>query len=394
MEDALAHVRCRGGFIEAWRYAKVASFMRALGLVALAVWLPGCVDAPSEGAEAATAALRGGTTDAGFLRDTYMLRLRFNTGQQYVCSATLITSRTLLTAAHCLDPAAAPAGNTSLVDVYAQNASPAPPSASTAWIRIDPVHTRMHSQWNQGDRLSFDIGAVLLPAASAVTPTPHLTRALTAADVGAPLTVAGFGITAAGLVDYGTRRVATLPLRGLTAQHLELGDMLGIGLCNGDSGGPSFLTMRDGIRRVVGVHSYDSSLECTDGLDTRVDLFAASFVQQSFVMKRVDLPASKTACAGLVAPRLTWTACVPRTEPVLRCAPTCSPIPIVPQIVSRMRSAPHRTARGRTLTAWPSWRPAPSPPSASAPPARWIPSGLERTARGHAPRGARAAPAA
>jgi hypothetical protein len=138
----------------------------------------------------------------------------------------------------------------------------------------------MHSQWNQGDRLSFDIGAVLLPAASAVTPTPHLTRALTAADVGAPLTVAGFGITAAGLVDYGTRRVATLPLRGLTAQHLELGDMSGIGLCNGDSGGPSFLTMRDGIRRVVGVHSYDSSLECTDGLDTRVDLFAASFVQQ------------------------------------------------------------------------------------------------------------------
>ncbi len=240
--------------------------VRTLGLGLWLVCLARCADASTPpDTQSTSQAVRGGSTDAGVLTDTFMMRVRFNTGQQYVCTATLITSRTLLTAAHCLDPAAAPSGNTTLTDVYVQNASPAPPSSSTTWIRIDPARTRIHPMWAASDRLSYDIGAVLLPTPSAVTPSPHLSRALTAADVNSPLTVAGFGITAAGQTDFGTRRVATLPLRGLTAKHLQLGNMTNTGLCNGDSGGPSFLTGRDGIRRVAGVHSYDSSLQCNDG---------------------------------------------------------------------------------------------------------------------------------
>ncbi len=225
-------------------------------------------------------ALRGGNADAGALPQVFMMRMRFQNAQQFVCTGTLITSRTLLAAAHCFDPEAGPPGLVALTDVYVQNASPAPSSASPTWVRIDPANTRMHPQWSAGDRLSYDIGAALLPEPSSVTPSPHHFGALSQADVGRPLTVAGFGITQSGGSDFGTRRVASLPLKGLTAKHVQLGDMSATGICNGDSGGPSFLTGRDGVLRVAGVHSYDSSLQCNDGLDTRVDIFAAAFVQE------------------------------------------------------------------------------------------------------------------
>ena len=258
--------------------------MRLMRLaVAVVVSLfPACapVDEPASSVAVTESQLRGGAPDSAALPQVFMMRMVFNTGQAFGCTATLITSRTLLAAAHCFDPTAGPPGLTSLTDVYVQNASPAPASSSPTWVRIDPMNTRMHPMWSSSDRLSYDVGAALLPAPSTVTPSPHLSRALTNADVGRMMTVAGFGITAPGMTDYGTRRVATLPLRGLTGRHVQLGDMSMTGICNGDSGGPSFLTERDGIKRVVGVHSYDSSLNCLDGLDTRVDLFASSFVQQ------------------------------------------------------------------------------------------------------------------
>lgn len=217
--------------------------------------------------------LRGGATDDGGFPEVFMVRMRFDTGDQFVCSATLVTSRTLLTAAHCFDPHAAP-NATALTDVWVQDATFAPDAASSTWLRIDPAHTRIHPQWNVSDRLSWDLAAALLPAPSGVTPAPPSLRALTTADVGSPLTVVGFGITSAGATDYGVRRVTTLPITSLSAQHLGLGDGVSKGICNGDSGGPSFLTGRDGRHRVAGVHSYDSSLACDDGLDSRVDVFA------------------------------------------------------------------------------------------------------------------------
>lgn len=253
--------------------------LRLLGVV-LALTLS-CAPADSGAPTRAEDALHGGTVDSTeALPQVFMMRMKFDTGAQFACTATLITSRTLLAAAHCFDPAAGPSGLTALTDVWVQNSSPAPASSSSEWVRIDPSNTRMHPMWSANDRLSYDIAAALLPAPSSITPSPHRFTALAQSDVGQMMTVAGFGITAAGNTDYGTRRVAQLPLKGLTAKHVQLGDTTATGICNGDSGGPSFLTGRDGVRRVIGVHSYDSSLSCTDGLDTRVDLFATSFVQQ------------------------------------------------------------------------------------------------------------------
>lgn len=248
--------------------------MRALLLVVLV----GCAESPTVELASRHDSIRGGTVvlDGGY-PSTFMIRTKYDTGAQSLCTGTLITSRTILTAAHCFAPAAGPPGATSVSDVYVTNTSPDPGSASPLWLRIEPSKTRVHPSFTAGAPQRFDVALAVLPSAFAVAPTPALTRA---PQVNAPLEVVGFGVTAFDQTDSKIRRAVMLPLKGLTAEHLQLGDGVSKGICNGDSGGPSFIRGRDGVLRVAGIHSYDSSRpNCNDGLDTRVDLFAA-FIQQ------------------------------------------------------------------------------------------------------------------
>lgn len=229
------------------------------------------------------AALVGGVTDDGGFRDVVMLRAVFTNDagqtQGFACTGTVITPRVVLTAAHCLNERGGPPGYYAFSGVFFHNLTVAPPTSSPQWVAA--TSWRRHPGWTSGSAMNLDIGVVELPAPIAgVTPSPYLTRPLVAGDVGRPMAVVGYGITSSGGSGAGTRRVVTLPLRGLTSQHLQLGNMSTAGICNGDSGGPSFVTDRDGIRRVAGVHSWTiPSGNCMDGLDTRVDLYGP-FIRQ------------------------------------------------------------------------------------------------------------------
>ncbi len=245
---------------------------------------------PGPGVSTRADAIRGGTVDAdGGYPQTFMVRTKYDTGAQSLCTGTLITSRTILTAAHCFDPAAGPTGATSVTDVYVTNVSPDPGATSPLWARIDPSQCRVHPNFQASTPQDFDVALTVLPTASTVKPAPHQTRTLTSADVNAPLQVVGFGVTSFGGTDSKIRRFVTLPLKSLTAKHLGIGNGVDEGMCNGDSGGPSFLRGRDGVWRVAGIHSYDSSRpNCNDGLDTRVDLFK-DFIEQ-FIRDREGGP--------------------------------------------------------------------------------------------------------
>jgi secreted trypsin-like serine protease len=82
----------------------------------------------------------------------------------------------------------------------------------------------------------------------------------------------GFAQTGAG-----TKRDATTRLNSISNVVLDIGDLFHK-TCNGDSGGPAFMTI-DGVETLVGVTSYGFIFCLGDGFDTRIDLYN-SFIAQ------------------------------------------------------------------------------------------------------------------
>lgn len=237
--------------------------------------LAACAPAPPERPAARADAIVGGVEllDGGF-DAVFMIHTNYDNGTRSACSATLITPRTLLTAAHCVDPrkAGATSGQT-----FFQNLPVAPPRDGGTWAPA--AEARFHPQYVPNNLFDYDVAVVLLPAPSAVTPLPY-NRQSVAGLTGQPLTALGYGITQEGALDFGTRRAVDLTFRAVSATHIALGDQAQKGICDGDSGGPSLHRFPDGVTRVVGVHNYKQPAgACHDGLDTRVDLFS-SFLQQ------------------------------------------------------------------------------------------------------------------
>lgn len=208
-------------------------------------------------------AILGGTPDP-VDSDVFLLELHLDGGRTALCSATLISSKILLTAAHCVDPAS---HGSATLTARAMN-KPDDTNLSTSDF-IDAAELHLHPQWSAGSPTSgYDLALVLLVRAPAnATPRP-LSRSVPVQ--GAPLRVIGYGRTAAGTADSGTRRSANTSITSVTADHLDLGVAGSLGTCVGDSGGPALVTGTDGVERVAGVHSYGSAL-CGEGSDVRVD---------------------------------------------------------------------------------------------------------------------------
>src|SRR5918996_3404101 len=68
---------------------------------------------PARASSSRASAIVGGTTDLAD-PEVFMLELQFSNGLRSGCSATLIGERTLVTAAHCVDPRVAGATDVSI----------------------------------------------------------------------------------------------------------------------------------------------------------------------------------------------------------------------------------------------------------------------------------------
>ena len=219
-------------------------------------------------------AIVGGSADAGVGRsDVFLIGMTFlpDAGGS-ICSAALVGSRTLVTAAHCIDPARRGAAEVRIIAVN---------RATDRGLVGADIHRmtdyRLHPLWTPTvESASYDIAMVLLDRVPPSTPR-QIARA--APSVGQSITLVGYGRDDPARPNTsGVRRAAAATITSVAAESFGFGVAATLGICGGDSGGPTLRVFPDQIERIIGLHSTtpDPSI-CGDGVDTRVD-FHAGFI--------------------------------------------------------------------------------------------------------------------
>jgi V8-like Glu-specific endopeptidase len=170
-----------------------------------------------------------------------------------ICTATLVGSKTVLTAAHCVDGVSSATFKVGGKTYYATKAA-------------------KHGSYVKGVLNAYDVAVVVL--AQQVTGVAPASLSKTPPQPGQGITVVGYGITKSGLTDSGTKRSAKNAISKVYTQYFRYsGSGGGAGnVCQGDSGGPTF-RQEGGKEMLIGVHS-TASVPCgAAGNDMRVDHF-------------------------------------------------------------------------------------------------------------------------
>ena len=177
------------------------------------------------------------------------------------CTATLIETRKLVTAAHCLVGV-----NPSSLSFVLGTSTLQP----TDVLAVASVHP--HPSFNFTS-LQNDIGYVVLAEDAPVAPVPM--EAIDSSWVGRELIFIGYGV-ASGISQTGAglKRGVRMKIGQVGASQFAYSDPLK-NTCSGDSGGPAYSVDASGVLRLVGVTSYGDATCQQFGVDTRVDVFGA-----------------------------------------------------------------------------------------------------------------------
>jgi V8-like Glu-specific endopeptidase len=259
--------------------------------VATALFAAACSEQPAEeGTRTTSESIVGGTVDTA---DNAVAYLSFqNTKEIMSCTGTLIAPNVVLTAGHC-----------SVVDEMCNGGGGAatcaanPASGYTVYGGTNPANNNFqivaptwkakvlenHPHPNYGNDANGDphddVGILVLDtiqvmSGSAPTPVPWLSTKNDAAfAVGTKFRSVGFGLTnGKAQIGAGEKRQVTMTIESYDATTFQYGGPKG-NTCNGDSGGPAFVTI-NGVETLIGTTSWGDNNCIQLGVNMRVDALA------------------------------------------------------------------------------------------------------------------------
>ena len=237
--------------------------MRAVALLLLC---GGCVGTVGTSHEA----IIGGVSDTGDPAVVLLVSYPANMSTYYTCTASVISPKVLVTAAHCVDDAKH-AGYTFGMFAGADASAYSTASAiAPALAAIDAVHA--HPDYNPNAPFVADIGVAILAQPTSVTPLPISRSTLSSTLPGQPARLIGYGQTTYNTFNASKHEVST------TVDSLPNDDTVLVGdatrhSCVGDSGGPALVHL-GGVETIIGVDSYTDTSGCKEPAHyRRTDLY-------------------------------------------------------------------------------------------------------------------------
>jgi V8-like Glu-specific endopeptidase len=231
-------------------------------------------------------AIVNGTNDPG---DPSVVLVSAILGQlESVCTGEVVSPHVVLTAAHCVDPTILKQGSnftgTPIFHVFTGYNYQAASNSQLLAVKATHYNPAFNDTTPDGPTQGNDIGVVILQNATSLAPLVMNRTPIDNSMAGMPVRMVGYGVTSPSDTTgqtTGIRRQTMVQLGGLWAANqaiLEFSETT-TGTCEGDSGGPAFMTL-GGREVIAGITSFSTTPLCmSSGYDTRIDLFADSWVK-------------------------------------------------------------------------------------------------------------------